>query len=214
MWYNHIPEMTMPVHDRSSFENLYSGQPRWEIGRPQKAILDVADQIHGSVLDCGCGSGENALFFASRGQKVVGIDLLAGPISLANRKSSDRGLKATFLVMDALALKELPEVFDNVIDSGLFHVFSDDDRRRYVEGLASVLKAGGRLFLLCFSDAEPGDQGPRRVTGKEIEDAFAQCWTVESIEPSRYEVRPDPDDSSFRDGGPRAWFVVARREAG
>ncbi len=40
---------------------------------------------------------------------------------------------ATFLVMDALAMKDLPEVFDNVIDSGLFHVFSDDDRRRYVE---------------------------------------------------------------------------------
>ena len=57
----------MPVHDRSSFENLYAGQPRWEIGRPQKAILDVADQITGSVLDAGCGTGENALYFASRG---------------------------------------------------------------------------------------------------------------------------------------------------
>ncbi len=70
--------------------------------------------------------------------------------------------------MDALALKDLPEVFDSVIDSGLFHVFSDDDRRRYVEGLATVLKPGGRLFLLCFSDEEPGTQGPRRVSRKEI----------------------------------------------
>lgn len=154
----------MPVHDRSSFENLYAGQPRWEIGRPQKAILDVADKITGSVLDAGCGTGENALFFASRGQRVTGIDFLAEPITLAKRKAAERGLTATFLVMDALALKELPEVFDNTIDSGLFHVFSDDDRRRYVEGLASVLKPGGRLFLLCFSDAEPGDQGPRRVS--------------------------------------------------
>lgn len=48
----------MPVHDRSSFENLYAGQPRWEIGRPQKAILDVADRITGLVLDAGCGTGE------------------------------------------------------------------------------------------------------------------------------------------------------------
>ena len=59
----------MPVHDRS-FENLYAGQPRWEIGRPQKAILDVGDGITGSILDSGCGTGENALFFASRGQKA------------------------------------------------------------------------------------------------------------------------------------------------
>jgi SAM-dependent methyltransferase len=201
----------MPVHDRGSFESLYAGQPRWEIGRPQKAILAVADRITGAVLDAGCGTGENVLFFAGRGQRVTGIDFLAEPIRLAERKAVERGLTATFRVMDALALKELPEVYDSVIDSGLFHVFSDEDRRRYVEGLASVLKPGGRLFLLCFSDAEPGDQGPRRVSRKEIEDAFSQGWVVESVEASRYEVRPDPTDGSFRDGGPRAWFVVARR---
>jgi len=87
---------------------------------------------------------------------------------------------ATFLVMDALALKELPENFDSVIDSGLFHVFSDEDRQHYVQGLWSVLKPGGRLFLLCFSDAEPGDQGPRRVSRKEIEEAFTDGWAVAS----------------------------------
>ena len=201
----------MPVHDRSSFENLYSGQPRWEIGRPQRALLDVANRITDSILDSGCGSGENALFFASRGQKVTGIDFLAEPITLAKQKAAERGLTATFLVMDALAMKELPEAFDSVIDSGLFHVFGDDDRRRYVDSLASALKPGGRLFLLCFSDAEPGDQGPRRVSKKEIEEAFAEGWLIESIEPSRYEVRPDPNDSSFPDGGPKAWFVVVRR---
>ena len=201
----------MPVADRSTFVELYAGQPRWEIGRPQRAFLDVADRITGSVLDSGCGSGENALFFASLGRKVTGIDFLAEPVQWAKRKADERGVTTTFLVMDALALTELPEVFDNVIDSGLFHVFSDEDRRGYVGGLASVLKPGGRLFLLCFSDAEPGDQGPRRVSRKEIEDAFADGWVVESIEPSRYEVRPDPNDILFSDGGPKAWFVVVRK---
>lgn len=201
----------MPVPDRSSFENLYAGQPRWEIGRPQKAILDVADRITGSVLDAGCGTGESALFFASRGQKVTGIDFLAEPINRAKQKAVERGLTATFLVMDALALKELPEVFDSVIDSGLFHVFTDDDRRRYVEGLATVLKQNGRFFFLCFSDAEPGEQGPRRMSRKEIEDAFAQGWAVESIEPTRFEVRPDLNDISYSQGGPRAWIVLVQR---
>ena len=202
----------MPVPDRSTFENIYAGQPPWEIGRPQKAFIDVADQITGSILDAGCGTGENALFFASRGQKVTGIDFLAEPINRAKQKATERGLTATFLVMDALTLKELPEVFDNVIDSGLFHVFSDDDRRRYVEGLASVLKPGGRLFLLCFSDEEPGEQGPRRVSRKEIEDAFAEGWVVESIEPSRFEVRPDLKDITLQRG--RAEGVVRGGEEG
>lgn len=201
----------MAVVDRSTFESIYVGQPRWEIGRPQRMFLDVTDRITGSILDSGCGTGENVLFFASRGQKVTGIDFLAEPIHRAKQKAAERGLTATFLVMDALALKELPEVFDSVIDSGLFHVFSDEDRHRYVEELASILKPGGRLFLLCFSDAEPGEQGPRRVIRKELEDAFAVGWVVESIEPTRFEVRPDPKDISFSEGDPKAWFVVVRK---
>ena len=195
--------ITMTI-GRTPFESIYAGQPRWEIGRPQKAFINVADQITGSILDSGCGTGENAFFFASRGHKVTGIDFLSEPITLAKRKASERGLMVTFLVMDALTLKEWAERFDNVIDSGLFHVFSDDDRRRYVEGLATVLKPSGRLFFLCFSDEEPGTQGPRRVSRKEIEDTFADGWAIESIEPSRYEVRPDPNDLSFSDGGPKA----------
>jgi cyclopropane fatty-acyl-phospholipid synthase-like methyltransferase len=197
--------------DRTTFEAIYAGQPRWETGRPQQAFLDAADQITGSILDSGCGTGENALFFANRGHQVLGIDFLEEPIKRAKHKAIERGLAPTFLVMDALALKELPQVFDSVIDSGLFHVFADKDRRRYVEGLATILKSGGKLFFLCFSDEEPGDAGPRRVTRREIADAFAQGWAIESIEPSRYEVRPDPNDMSFSNGGPKAWFVVVRR---
>src|SRR5271157_285232 len=160
--------------DKSDFQAMYTGKPPWDIGRPQKALIDVADQITGSILDAGCGTGENALFFVGRGQKVTGIDFLAEPITRAKKKAAERGVTATFLVMDALALKDLPEIFDSVIDSGLFHVFNDDDRRRYVEGLAAVVKPGGRLFLLCFSNEEPGEQGPRRVSRNEIEVAFAE----------------------------------------
>src|SRR5947209_5456387 len=200
------------VPKRTDFESAYAGQAPWDIGKPQKAFLDLADQITGSVLDSGGGTGENALFLASRGQKVTGIDFLAEPINLARQKATERGLTATFLVMDALALKELPERFDNVIDSGLFHVFSDDDRRRYVEGLATILKPGGRLFLLCFRDEEPGTHGPRRVPREEIEDAFAEGWVIESIVPSRLEVRPDLKKWTFSVGGPRAWFVVVRKQ--
>lgn len=207
------PDKTTTTIDRNTFESIYADLPAWDIGRPQKALLDVADRITGSILDSGCGTGENALFFASRGQNVTGIDFLAGPIKLAKQKAAERGLTVTFLVMDALALKELPEGFDNVIDSGLFHVFSDDDRRRYVAGMVSILRPGGRLFLLCFSDAEPGQQGPRRVSRKEIEDAFAEGWLVESIEPSRFEVRPDLKEIRFSEGGPKAWFVVAKKLA-
>ena len=200
------------VPDKNTFASLYSGQPPWDIGRPQKVYLDVADQITGSILDAGCGTGDNALFFSSRGHKVIGIDFLDEPIQRAKLKAAERGLPATFLVKDVLTLKDWSERFDSLIDSGLFHVFSDEDRKKYVAGLATVLKPGGRLFLSCFSDEEPGTQGPRRISKKELLDAFAEDWAIESIQASRFEVIPNLKNFTFSEGGPKALFVVARRK--
>ena len=82
------------------------------------AFLDGADQITGSVLDAGCGTGDNAVYFAERRGKGTGIDFLEKPINRAKKKAAERGLPATFLVTDALTLKDWSERFDNVIDSG------------------------------------------------------------------------------------------------
>ncbi|HEY1784017.1 MAG TPA: class I SAM-dependent methyltransferase [Pirellulales bacterium] len=201
----------MSLPDRTTFETAYAGQAPWDIGRPQPALVERAAQISGSVLDAGCGTGDNALYFAARDHRVTGIDYLAEPIARAKQKAAERGLSVNFLVMDALALKDLPEVFDSAIDCGLFHVFSDDDRRRYVAGLATVVKPGGRLLLLCFSDEEPGTVGPRRVSRQELESAFVQGWTIESIDPARFEVRDDIPNLNFSPGGPKAWVAAIRR---
>jgi hypothetical protein len=68
------------------------------------------------------------------------------------------------------------------------------------------------LYLLCFSDEEPGAQRPKRVSKDELHAAFARGWLIESIEPARYEVRPDRKDLAFTLGGPKDWFVMVRRE--
>src|SRR5262245_21356810 len=186
-----------PVPDRSTFAAMSAGPAPWDIGKPQQPFRDVADRITGSVLDAGCGTGDTALFFAGRGCQVTGIDFLEVPIQRAKQKAAERGVRVTFLVKDDLTLNDWSERFDSVIDSGLFHVLSDDDRRRYVEALATVLKPRGRVFLMCFSDEEPGTQGPRRVSKEELHAAFAGGWNVESIEPTRAEVRPDLKDLAF-----------------
>jgi cyclopropane fatty-acyl-phospholipid synthase-like methyltransferase len=200
------------VPTRETFESMYSGKPPWDIGRPQKAFVEAADRVTGSVLDAGCGTGENALFFAGRGHDVLGIDFLQGPLVEARRKARERGLNAEFVHSDALTLPSLGRRFESVIDCGLFHVFSDEDRARYVAGLAQVVNPGGRVFLMCFSDEEPGTQGPRRVSEKEIREAFSNGWDVEEVRPASFEVRPDLEGFSFSEGGPRAWFAVIRRE--
>jgi len=206
-----MPEPGTAVN-REVFQNAYAGNAPWDIDRPQAVFLAVADRIAGSVLDVGCGTGENALFFAARGCAVTGVDFLEPPIAGARQKATERGLAVTFLVADALKLQERTERFDNVIDSGLFHVFADEGRAQYVQGLRTVLKPGGRLFLLCFSDGTPGNIGPRRVTEKELRDSFADGWQIESIEASRFEVRPEAK-AIFAGEEPKTWFMIARRTA-
>jgi len=98
---------------------MYAGQAPWDIGKPQKPFIDMADRITGSVLDASCGTGENALFSAGWGCRVTGIDFIEQPIQRARRKAAERGGQVRFLVKDALTLKDWSERFDNVIDSGL-----------------------------------------------------------------------------------------------
>jgi cyclopropane fatty-acyl-phospholipid synthase-like methyltransferase len=140
------------------------------------------------VLDVGCGTGEHALFAAEQGLDATGIDGSPAAVALAQRKAEERGVEARFLVWDATRLEELAEQWDTVIDSGLFHVFSDDDRAQFVGSLSTVVPPGGRYLLLCFSDRQPGFGGPRRVSEAEIRDSFRSGWGIESIKPARFEV--------------------------
>jgi len=187
---------------------MYEGTPPWDIGRPQQAFVRLVEEglIQGNVLDAGCGTGENALYLAARGHAVVGIDAAPRAIERARAKMRDRDREAKFLVVDALKLKMLGSTFDSVIDSGLFHVFSDQDRARYVKSLASILREGGRVFILCFSDREPGDWGPRRVTEQELRDAFRDGWDVERIVPERLET-------NMGSRGVEGWLTTVRRVA-
>src|SRR6516165_5109204 len=135
--------MAMPISsevasnsiDRAAFEGLYAGPAPWDVGKPQAPFVAVADRVTGPVLDAGCGTGEHALFFAARGHQVTGIDFVEEAIRRARVKAAGRGLAVEFLVKDATALGDWGKRFATVIDCGLFHVFCDDDRRRYVAGL-------------------------------------------------------------------------------
>jgi SAM-dependent methyltransferase len=199
--------------DPQLFEQMYQGQAPWDTGRPQADIVKLAEagQIRGSILDVGCGTGENILYLASRGHDCWGIDFVPVAIERAKAKAAQRKLDAHFVVGNALELDRLGTLFDTVIDCGLFHTFADDERPAFVSGLASVLRPGGFLHILCFSDEEPGTDGPRRVSRQEIRDSFRDGWTIERIEPTRFEALVLPDGPKFSPGGPKAWLATIKR---
>jgi cyclopropane fatty-acyl-phospholipid synthase-like methyltransferase len=189
-----------------SWNSVYEGSPPWDIGRPQPDFVMLADagKLQGRVLDAGCGTGEHVMLAASHGAEAMGVDLAELAIERARAKAQQRGIRAAFEVGDVLHLDRLKRQFDVITDSGVFHVFDDEERPVYVKSLRSALRPGGMYYLMCFSDSQPGDWGPRRVSQAELRAAFTDGWSIKSIEPAKFAVTID-------DNGANAWLATIER---
>ena len=200
------------VHE--GFTAHYNATPPWDIGKPQAPFLTVIDQVKSPVLDVGCGTGSTAIFFAAKGHEVTGIDFVAKAIQRARAKAAAQGVAVNFLVKDAMTLINWNERFTSIIDSGLFHIYSGQDQlknqKRYVQGLAHVLKPGGRLFLLSFTDDAP--EGG--VSEQELYDIFSDGWEIESVQRVIGEINPEfwaEHPEVIPTEGPQMWFAIIRR---
>ncbi|HEY7451726.1 MAG TPA: class I SAM-dependent methyltransferase [Candidatus Limnocylindria bacterium] len=193
------------------WDAAYRGQPLWEIGRSQPAVVELAEsgRLGHSVLDAGCGTGENALLLAERGHEVWGIDVSELAIERAMMKTHARRLPVVFLVANVVDADAVGRTFDSVVDSGCFHTLSDSERVAYSASMRALTEPGGSLHVLCFSELEPPGWGPRRVTQAELRDTFAEGWTELEIVPAHYETR------GSREGRTEAfaWLASFRRTA-
>ena len=190
------------------FERYEKGDLPWQIDRPQPEVIRLIeeDQFASPILDLGCGAGDNAIELARRGYRVLGMDVVPEALRRARAKAEKAGLAQPpeFLLGDALHLADSGLEAETVLDCALFHVFEDEERPAYVRGLESVLSPGGRLHILCFSELETRQPGPRRLSRESIEGAFGEGWKLEEAVRCRYwdTVRPD---------GAHAWRVTYRK---
>jgi SAM-dependent methyltransferase len=198
----------MVRHERPpGSDDLYTSRPPWDIGFPQPAFAQLAESsaIKGRVLDVGCGTGEHALMAAALGLEATGIDLSALALQAAQNKALERSLAARFLRHDALALLGLGEVFDTALDSLVLHAFGGADRARYLDGLRTVLRPDGRLFVLCYSDRQaPQIRVPHTMSRQDLESCFADGWALDSIQPAE-------SRSTVYTDGVAAWLTTATR---
>jgi 2-polyprenyl-3-methyl-5-hydroxy-6-metoxy-1,4-benzoquinol methylase len=170
----------------------------WEIGGPQPALAAVADSRlpAAPVLDIGCGTGTNALYFAAQGYPVTGVDASPEAVERARKRSAEGDATAEFAVGDAMDLSAYRGRFGTVIDCGCFHSLPAGQRTAFARQLHLACRPGARAYILANSE-----EGRMQVLGRfgahgvpehvralfvplsedDLRGAFAEGWTAESI---------------------------------
>ncbi|MBV9819465.1 MAG: class I SAM-dependent methyltransferase [Solirubrobacterales bacterium] len=164
------------------------GPAPWDVGQPQPAVARLASEgaFSGTVLDAGCGTGDNALHIAALSVPVLGVDVAETALSIAGKRAAERGLDAEFVLADALGLDGLGQTFLTVLDCALFHVFRGRGAARVRGELGGRNRAWRALHLLCFGDAGT-HIGPHPVAQRDLRGAFkpSSGWSTASIDPDR-----------------------------
>jgi|SRR5436190_8989268 len=193
--------------DFPDWENLYKSQKvetmPWyneNFDSDLEKELDERKIINdGKFLDLGTGPATQAIWLAKRDFKVIGSDLSEAAVSRA-RKVYANEENINFIVDDILNSKFKDNEFDYIFDRGCFHVLLPSDRQKYISKIKQILKAKGILFLKCFSDKEPRQEGPYKFSQYEIRDLFNESFRIESIKETVYQGTLDPF--------PKALFIV------
>ncbi|GAB2626300.1 class I SAM-dependent methyltransferase [Streptomyces capparidis] len=187
-------------------ETSLTARPPWDIGEPQRPFVELerAGAIKGDVLDAGCGSGEMALFLAGAGHSVLGVDISEAAVEHARGRAAERGSTAEFAAGSVLDLAPYAGRFDTVVDCGMFHALSPEDRSTYAAQLRLATRPGARVYILAMSTearavvkAKFGAAGvPEKVRAgfppvvpDDLRGAFAEGWEVESVADSILQVR-------------------------
>jgi SAM-dependent methyltransferase len=187
----------------ADFDALYRHEPThddalkltlWDFGHAQPTVKLFVEcgAAHGRILDPGTGPGHNAIYYASKGHTVTGIDVAAAGIARARHNAQRAGVDVDFRVADATQLDGLDGAFDTVIDSLFYHVFLDDTetQTRYAQALHRVTRPGARLLML--------EMGRHNVNGLQFEglspENFTQVlpesgWHIDYLGPTTYQNR-------------------------
>lgn len=153
--------------------------PAWDIGRPAddlQKLVKEAKVRKCRVVDLGCGSGTDAIFLASQGFEVTGIDISPTALGQAAEKARKAGVSVRWVLADVTAPPSLGP-FDFIYDRGCYHNVRDQNLEAYMETVRRFSHDGTKLLLLSARrDPQSRSSG---VTEEELRFDFSSLFQVE-----------------------------------
>lgn len=137
---------TSDLRIRQDIIERYSNPPADTFYALEYAYHILGDVRGKTVLDYGCGAGENTVLAASRGAKVIGVDISPELIGLAEKRLEAHNLaeNAEFRVGSAHELPLDDESVDVVLGIAILHHL---DLKLASKEVFRVLKKGGRAIF-------------------------------------------------------------------
>lgn len=177
-----------------------------------------------TILDAGCGSGRDALYYAEQGFAVTGLDLSGNALRRARARAEAAGLVLAFVQGDLAETALRPGCFDACVAVHLIHLQPAALRQRLVNALWHLTRDGGILTMVNYSTAEAGfdtwQAYPEPNTRVDPKGKLVHFFEAEELEalmpPARFEIlRLEAVDlSESPDSGPvthKEWLTIARK---
>ena len=160
-------------HVRREWQRVYATHPdAFRIRRPAaiarlarrdlpRLLSEVCGQPPQRVLEAGCGSGQDALFLASRGHDVTALDADARPLKALEAARDEwsaswqRPIRLSTCLGDLMDPPLERASFDVVFNSGVVEHLSPDLRARAIAAMAAMLRPGGRIVVVVPNVRHP-----------------------------------------------------------
>jgi 2-polyprenyl-3-methyl-5-hydroxy-6-metoxy-1,4-benzoquinol methylase len=176
------------------------------------------------VLEAGCGSGRDALFYAQQGFTVTGLDVSANALHRTRERAAEMGVDIELIPQDLLAAELPPASFDAAVAIHLVHLQPKPIRRAMVNRLWSLTRDGGLVAMANFSTEEAGfttwEPHPEPNTRVDPKGKRVHFFDADDIAallpPDRFQLLTCDvvDLAEIPDAGPvthREWLTVARK---
>ena len=147
----------------SIYQELTPEKIPWNLEDPPDLLVHLVESklvLPCETVDLGCGTGNYAAWFASKGFEMTGIDFSPKAIELAQERSRKKGVTCRFIAGDLIGdLGRLHQSFDFAYDWEVLHHVFPKDREQYVRNVHRMLRPGGYYLSVCFSEEDPGFGG-------------------------------------------------------
>lgn len=115
-------------------------------------VLGEIDR-HGDLIDVGCGTGRDALFFASHGLNVIGLDASVAAIDICRSQQHASGLESVKFIHGSVDNADLLDQVSRhrtnsvptVYARFFLHAISEEQEDRFLSFARSICLGGGML---------------------------------------------------------------------